>query len=959
MNSEKLRKRVHSSLRCGAILGGLLLAPALAGNTAIVPVAKDGRWMERHVKFLETAQQGGADVVFLGDSITERWEMEAPQGGRAIWNDRFVPMKAVEFGISGDRTQHVLWRIQNGEFDGFRPKVVVLMIGTNNTGLERDQPVPRNSVPEAIEGIRAVVKALTKKLPETKILLLAVFPRGETPDDPARRQVDEINAALPALHDGKQVYFLDLGRRFLRPDGTLSSGIMPDFLHPAEAGYRIWADAIEAPLKTLLAGGTLSAGFLGSPTDAVQTVKIDVQAAGPRFDGIGVVNGGGATSVLLKDYPEPQRSQILDLMFKPKFGASVSALMVEIPGDGNSTQGSMPSHMHARDDLNYQRGYMWWVLQEAKRRNPALSLDAAAWSAPGWVGEESATRFAGKGGDAAFWSQDAVDYYVKWLEGLRQKYGLELDAIGCRNEKGVSAEFAEHLRAALDANGFAQVKVHGFDNWPSDKLDFVPQMMTDEKLRAAIDVIGAHIFWEYTPVSQEVRQMAATMNKPIWNSEEHVYRKGFDCAISLVQAFNHNFIHSGATKIVMWYDIAALYPMEPYSADPAAILAHSPWSGHYEVREVLWGYAHYGQFSAAGWRYLPEACGQLAGGGTFVTLASPANDFSVIIETKGAKALQQVRLELAGVERGRKLCLWRSNAHAQFVRQPDVDPSSGSVTLTLDPDSIYSLSTTTGQQKGSFADVPAASAFPFPYADDFEGYEAPADYGCLPHYTADIADVFALVNRPDGPGKCLRQVVPIPTISWAPDWKPYTILGDDQWQDYEVSADVWLNPEDTAGVMGRVNHVGTGYGFIPKGYYLQLGADGECRLVVVRGKPDKKKLVGDAEQQALIKAAKDGAEGGEKVLATIRLPDFKPGAWHNLTLRFQGSKLTGLVDGMVAVSASDELYPRGMAGLIAGAGKKLSTPYFDNLAIKPPEAPPPAPSPALKRLPMYPPARTN
>src|SRR6201996_6299878 len=105
-----------------------------------------------------------------------------------------------------------------------------------------------------------------------------------------------------------------------------------------------------------------------------QVIEVKGDAGGKRFDGIGIVDGGGATSVLLKDYPEPQRSQILDLVFKPKFGASISALLVEIPGDGNSTQGSMPSHMHARDDLNTSRGYTWWVLREAKKRNPKLSL---------------------------------------------------------------------------------------------------------------------------------------------------------------------------------------------------------------------------------------------------------------------------------------------------------------------------------------------------------------------------------------------------------------------------------------------------------------------------------------------------------------------------------------------------------------------------------------------------------
>jgi len=170
-----------------------------------------------------------------------------------------------------------------------------------------------------------------------------------------------------------------------------------------------------------------------------QTIVIDGNGAGKRFDGIGAVNGGGATAVLLKDYPEPQRSQILDMVFKPKFGASVSTMLVEIPGDGNSTQGSMPSHMHTRDDLNYSRGYIWWMLQEAKKRNPNLTLDGTAWSAPGWVGNGN------------FWSQDATDYYVKWLQGLRKVYHLEFDALGCRNEKGVNYDFAKMLRTTLNA----------------------------------------------------------------------------------------------------------------------------------------------------------------------------------------------------------------------------------------------------------------------------------------------------------------------------------------------------------------------------------------------------------------------------------------------------------------------------------------------------------------------------
>jgi len=640
-------------------------------------------------------------------------------------------------------------------------------------------------------------------------------------------------------------------------------------------------------------------------TDIVQTIRLNGNAGGKRFDGIGIVNGGGATSVLLKDYPEPQRSQILDLVFKPKFGASVSALFIEIPGDGNSTQGSMPSHMRTRDDLNYYRGYTWWFLREAKKRNPSLSLDGTAWSAPGWIG------------NGEFWSQDAADYYVKWLEGLRNVYGLEFDAIGCRNEKGTNFDFVKRLRATLNAHGFEKIKIHAFDNWPNNKFDFVKEMLTDEKLRDSIDIISGHILGTDAPASADVQEMAARMYKPIWNTEEHVYKKGFDCAISIVEAFNESFIRSGATKVVNWYDIAGVYPVEPYSEDPAMILARSPWSGNYEIREALWGYAHYGQFTEVGWQYINGGQGELAGGGSFVSLKSPSDDYSIIIETKEAKASQQIQFMIDGGLSTKGLSVWRSNAREQFIRQTDIKPMNGNLTLSVDSNSIYTLTTTTGQRKGGFANVPVAKPFPFPYRESFDQYSAPKVRGYLPKYTADIAEVFEIVGCPNRKGKCMRQVIPVAPISWAPEWMPYTILGDEGWQDYEVSADVYLDQGESAAVMGRINHVGTGYGSVPKGYFLELGQDGECRLVVIRGSKDK-----------------DNPEGGEKVLGSARIPGIHAKEWHKLKLRFNGSTITGFVDGKTVLRATDTLYSRGMVGLMTGGGKKLSMPYFDNLLIR-------------------------
>jgi lysophospholipase L1-like esterase len=236
-----MQKTLATLFRSSALC--LLLVPALhaAGtNTAIQPVPRDANWVKRHEGFVEIAKKGGVDVLFLGDSITDGWRGR----GKAVWEKNFAPLNAANFGIGGDRTEHVLWRMENGELEGIKPKAVVLMIGTNNSG-------KRNTAPEIIEGVTAVVKGLRTKLPETKILLLAVFPRGQK-GEPIRDQLNEVNAALAKLGDGKSVHYLDIGQRFLEPDGTLSKEIMPDLLHPNEKGYEIWADAIKEPLAGLL-----------------------------------------------------------------------------------------------------------------------------------------------------------------------------------------------------------------------------------------------------------------------------------------------------------------------------------------------------------------------------------------------------------------------------------------------------------------------------------------------------------------------------------------------------------------------------------------------------------------------------------------------------------------------------------------------------------------------------------
>ena len=209
-------------------------------HSAVKPVPRDGGWMKRHESFNERVKKGNVDLIFIGDSIAQGWE----RSGKEVWAKFYGKRNAVNLGISGDRTQHVLWRLDNGNIDGISPKLAVIMIGTNNAG--------RNTPEETIDGVTAIVEKLRKKLPETKLLVLAVFPRGRTAKDKLRLKNDKVNEAIAKLADGKMIHFLDIGPKFLDADGKLPKEIMPDRLHPKAKGYTIWAESIEPKVAELM-----------------------------------------------------------------------------------------------------------------------------------------------------------------------------------------------------------------------------------------------------------------------------------------------------------------------------------------------------------------------------------------------------------------------------------------------------------------------------------------------------------------------------------------------------------------------------------------------------------------------------------------------------------------------------------------------------------------------------------
>jgi len=215
-------------------------------NSAIVPSLLPF-FRAKHEDNVAIAKKGNIDLLFMGDSITDFWRMpEGDYAGKPVFDKYFGDKKAANFGIAGDTTQGVLYRLQNGEGQGFSPRAVMLMIGTNNT--------VRNTAPEIAEGIGAVILELRKDFPDAKILLLGVFPRASA-KDPLRTVIKEINQRISKLNDDEHVFYLDIGEKFLDSNGQIPTDVMKDALHPSTKGYEIWAEAVKEPLEKMLAGG--------------------------------------------------------------------------------------------------------------------------------------------------------------------------------------------------------------------------------------------------------------------------------------------------------------------------------------------------------------------------------------------------------------------------------------------------------------------------------------------------------------------------------------------------------------------------------------------------------------------------------------------------------------------------------------------------------------------------------
>lgn len=245
------------------ILGGLILLASLAcaddwpwakyglpvsTNATCIPLKRTDWADSYHTAMLAREKKTDLQLVFLGDSITMMWRSQSGyEGGTPVWEKYYAPLRAGNFGISGDRTEHILWRItEGGDLDGLNPKVLVLLIGINNLLQTQSKPA------DVAAGITTIVNVIQAKLPHTKILLMGLFPLWEQPTDPARQWVKEVNVLIQPLADRKRVWYLDIGARFVEPDGTIKKRNLRDLLHLSEHGYWIWARTMKPYLRDLM-----------------------------------------------------------------------------------------------------------------------------------------------------------------------------------------------------------------------------------------------------------------------------------------------------------------------------------------------------------------------------------------------------------------------------------------------------------------------------------------------------------------------------------------------------------------------------------------------------------------------------------------------------------------------------------------------------------------------------------
>ena len=615
---------------------------------------------------------------------------------------------------------------------------------------------------------------------------------------------------------------------------------------------------------------------------------INGSALGPRFDGFGAISGGGATSRLLFSYPPAVLAEILDLLFLPSYGASLHHLKVEIGGDGQSSEGVEPSHLHTDDAgaANFARGYEFALAKAARARNPAILLSALAWTWPGWVGAGTSSPWTN--------ANKTVTYLLTWLQGARDVHGLTFDFLNADwNERGHSQTVVIALRAALDAHGFQSTALVCGDD--SRTFACAAEAASNPELRASIVALGSHGPQGPNPPASGL---------PLWDTEVHVTDPG---GSDLAGIFSSLFLSQNVTSGQLWNLVSAYNP-GLFSPDWGIFRAWWPWCGYYQPLGKLWVFAHHTQATQPGMHWLQPGAGAgaLALGGTYVSFLHPTSRAFTLLLHKPAgngSSAEDVSftLQLPGGALPAALYAVRSVVVVgaaepalgeYFVLQPSVplDGSGTTLPLRVAPGELWTLTTVPGMRKGQpQAAVQHPTPFPAVYADDFSRCPLASE----PPFFTDMTGSFECVPAAPGLGNmsvALQQSVPQHPVAWRPEeQRPFSLFAADMAvQDVNVSVAFLLPQAGDAVLLGaRANpnccgRVITGEDLMPGAWLALCGGAGQW---------------GVYNAIANVSAACGGTVGAGGVLARGAMQALQPGTWHRVALTVAGSQAAATLDG--------------------------------------------------------------
>ncbi len=672
-----------------------------------------------------------------------------------------------------------------------------------------------------------------------------------------------------------------------------------------------WFSSLSLILILVLIGIAAVSYVYASKSKATNII-LDGKRIGATFDGIGAISGGSGNSRLLIDYPKPERSQILNYLFKPNYGANLQILKLEIGGDAAATDGSEPSIEHSQGHINCNSGYEWWIAEQAIARNPNIKLFGLQWTAPGWTGK----------GPYDLWTNKNIKYVIDWMN-CAKSHGLKIDYIGGWDEEGINTKWYESLRSALNNSGFINTKIVAADSvvrpWQvADKAS------SDTNFKKAVSVIGVHDTCPSNPTTGYSCHSTFTARKlgiPLWESEMGGML-GESNAAAMVRAVNNGYIQAGITGFLEWPLLDSISPGLAFERR-GLITADQPWSGNYEVNLMTWAIAQTTQFTKVGWFHIAGANAAIGNSGTYNAYESPNHSsWTLVTENTGDYYKQDVKPQVIHVKIAHlnsrliqvwQTDLWSKNDSKWFVKEPNLYPKHNEFTYTLLPGTVVTFTTDKG--KKGINKIPPPQNLSLPYINTLSSNDGSNEPPLLSPQDGSF-ELYPCLGSLKG--NCTQQMTPSLPVLWLNGYKsvsyPYAIIGDN-WSNYTVSVRVlFQNTNSSGGVIGRFDKRAGDIGNF-NGYILHVTETGSWQI---------------------LKNQNSNLPSKPTILASGSVGSFGLDKWHRIALSMDGLKLTAIIDGKKIGSAIDSSYSSGLAGIEADAfTTNWSNNQYQDLSITP------------------------